>query len=48
VPNDVHVYDEVEHGFWLHVDRDPGKNLAPATDAWSRLKTYLDRALGGS
>jgi len=48
VPNDVHVYDEVEHGFWLHVDRDPDTNLAPATDAWSRLKAYLERTLGGT
>jgi carboxymethylenebutenolidase len=47
VPNDVHVYDEVDHGFWLHVDRDPETNLGPATDAWARLKAYLERALGG-
>jgi len=48
VPNEVHVYDEVNHGFWLHVDRDPATNLAPATDAWTRLKAYLERTLGGS
>jgi carboxymethylenebutenolidase len=45
VPNDVHVYDEVEHGFWLYVDRDPAKNLGPALDAWQRLRAYLRRAL---
>jgi len=45
VPNDVHVYDAVEHGFWLHVDRDPETNLAPALDAWQRLKAYLDRTV---
>ena len=45
VPNEVHVYDEVEHGFWLHVDRNPEKNLAPALDAWRRLKGYLKRTL---
>ncbi len=45
VPNDVHVYDEVQHGFWLHVDRDPDTNLAPALDAWRRLKAYLARTI---
>jgi carboxymethylenebutenolidase len=45
VPNDVHVYDDVQHGFWLYVDRDPEKNLAPALDAWQRLKAYLARTL---
>ncbi len=45
VPNEVHVYDEVQHGFWLHVDRDPDTNLAPALDAWRRLKSYLKRTL---
>jgi carboxymethylenebutenolidase len=45
VPNDVHVYDDVQHGFWLWVDRDPGKNLAPALSAWQRLKAYLERTL---
>ena len=39
------VYDEVEHGFWLHVERDPDKNLAPALGAWRRLKGYLKRTL---
>ena len=45
VPNEIHVYDEVEHGFWLHVERDPDTNLAPALDAWRRLKSYLKRTL---
>lgn len=45
VPNDVHVYDDVEHGFWLHVDRDPDTNSKPALDAWQRLKAYLKRVL---
>ncbi len=43
VPNEVHVYDEVDHGFWLYVDRDPDHNRKPAADAWSRLKSYLKR-----
>ena len=43
VPNDVHVYDDVQHGFWLHVDRDPAANRAPAQDAWQRLLAYLER-----
>lgn len=45
VPNEVHVYDDVKHGFWLHVERDPETNLAPALDAWQRLKSYLKRVL---
>jgi len=46
VPNDVHIYDPVRHGFWLYVDRDPVLNRAPAADAWQRLKAYLKRTLG--
>lgn len=45
VANDVHVYDAVDHGFWLWVDEDPGARAAPALDAWTRLKAYLERAL---
>lgn len=48
IENDVHVYDDVQHGFWLYVDRDPEKNLAPATDAWKRLKDYLRRTVGST
>lgn len=46
VPNDVHVYDDVRHGFWLWVDRDPENNTAPALSAWQRLKAYLKRTVG--
>jgi carboxymethylenebutenolidase len=46
IENDVHVYDDTQHGFWLYVDRDPANNLAPAADAWRRLKDYLRRVLG--
>lgn len=46
VENDVHVYDDVGHGFWLYVDEDPDTRRAPALDAWQRLKAYLERALG--
>lgn len=46
VPNDVHVYDDVGHGFWLYVDEDPEARRGPAADAWARLKAYLGRALG--
>ena len=46
VPNDVHIYDDVDHGFWLWVDRDPAANEAPALDAWQRLKAYLKRTIG--
>lgn len=45
VPNDLHIYDDVRHGFWLHVDRDPAANRGPALDAWQRLKRYLERTL---
>ena len=45
VANDVHVYDAVDHGFWLWVDDDPAVRAAPAADAWSRLKAYLGRTL---
>ncbi len=45
VPNDLHIYDDVGHGFWLWVDRDPANATAPAADAWTRLKAYLERVL---
>jgi len=45
IKNDVHIYDHVNHGFWLHVDRNPDTNSAPALDAWQRLKTYLRQNL---
>lgn len=46
VPNDIHIYDEVNHGFWLWVDQDPDKRSGPALDAWKRLKAYLKKTLG--
>lgn len=46
IPNDLHIYDEVGHGFWLRVDDEPAVRTAPALDAWNRLKAYLDRTLG--
>ena len=48
IKNDIHVYDPVQHGFWLWVDRDPATNTAPAADAWQRLVRYLHDNLGGS
>lgn len=45
IPNDVHIYDDVNHGFWLHVDRNPDVAAGPALDAWQRLKAYLGRVL---
>lgn len=45
VPNDIHIYDDVNHGFWLYVDRDPENNTEPALDAWKRLKDYLGRTV---
>jgi carboxymethylenebutenolidase len=47
IKNDIHVYDPVQHGFWLWVDRDAATNTAPATDAWQRLVKYLHDNLGG-
>lgn len=46
IDNDIHVYDAVNHGFWLWVDQDRGNREAPAGDAWSRLKQFLGRVLG--
>jgi carboxymethylenebutenolidase len=46
VEHDVHVYDDVGHGFWLRVDEDHATRTAPAEDAWERLKAYLGRTLG--
>lgn len=47
IENDLHVYDEVNHGFWLRVDGAPEVRSGPALDAWQRLKAYLDRTVGG-
>lgn len=46
LPHDLHIYDDVGHGFWLRVDEDPETRREPALDAWTRLKAYLDRTLG--
>ncbi len=46
IENDLHIYDAVDHGFWLRVDGDEDLRAAPALDAWQRLKDYLDRTLG--
>ena len=45
IENDLHIYDDVNHGFWLRVDGDPDVRGDPALDAWQRLKAYLDRSL---
>ncbi len=46
IEHDLHIYDDVNHGFWLRVDGDPDVRTAPAADAWQRLKAYLQRTLG--
>lgn len=46
IENDIHIYDPVQHGFWLWVDRNPEVNEAPAADAWTRLLRFLKRTLG--
>lgn len=45
IENDLHIYDAVNHGFWLRVDQDPDARTEAALDAWQRLKAYLDRTL---
>ena len=45
VENDVHIYDEVDHGFWLRIDDHPELRTEPALDAWQRLRSYLARTL---
>ena len=45
IENDVHIYDDMVHGFWLFVDQDPEARTAPALDAWQRLKAYLGSVL---
>ncbi len=44
--HDLHIYDDVNHGFWLRVDEEPDVRAVPAADAWNRLKDYLGRTLG--
>ena len=46
VPNDIHIYDGVNHAFWLFVDQDFAKRNTAALDAWQRLKAYLSRTIG--
>ena len=45
VENDVHIYDEVNHGFWLRIDGNLELRTAPGLDAWQRLTSYLRRTL---
>jgi carboxymethylenebutenolidase len=45
IANDLHIYDEVGHGFWLRVDQDMETRAEPGLQAWERLKAYLDRTL---
>jgi len=47
IENDVHIYDQVEHGFWLHTERDPANNRPAAAHAWERLRAYLNRTIDG-
>jgi carboxymethylenebutenolidase len=46
IDNDIHVYDAVNHGFWLRVGEDREVRETPATDAWQRLIRFLGRVLG--
>jgi carboxymethylenebutenolidase len=46
IENDLHIYDDVNHGFWLRIDGDPNMRSTAGLDAWERLKAYLDRTLG--
>ena len=46
VANDIHVYDHVQHGFWLYVERDMESNQEPAKNAWGHLSDFFERVLG--
>ena len=46
IESDVHIYDEMVHGFWLWVDADPDARRGPGLDAWQRLKAYLNSVQG--
>lgn len=46
IENDLHIYDDVDHGFWLRIDGDREVRSAPGLDAWERLTAYLERTLG--
>lgn len=46
ISNDIHIYDGVNHAFWLWVDQDFAQRNAAALDAWQRLKAYLGRTIG--
>jgi carboxymethylenebutenolidase len=48
IPNDIHIYNDVEHAFWQFVEKDPEVNTGPALDAWRRLKSYLVRTIGNN
>lgn len=45
IENDLHIYDDVNHGFWLRIDQDTETRSTAGLDAWQRLKAYLDRTL---
>ena len=45
IPNEIHIYDDVGHGFFLWIDKRPEGRDA-AKDAWKRLKNFLTRTLG--
>ncbi|NBB92184.1 MAG: hypothetical protein GVY32_03325 [Gammaproteobacteria bacterium] len=46
IENDVHIYDAVDHGFWLYTERDTRDARPAAAHAWERLRLYLDRTIG--
>jgi carboxymethylenebutenolidase len=48
IEHDLHIYDDVDHGFWLRVDGAPETRAEPALDAWQRLKAYLERTVRDS
>lgn len=45
IRNDIHVYDDVNHGFWLRVGAERERRETAGLDAWTRLKAYLARTL---
>ena len=45
IDNDIHIYDAVNHGFWLRVDQDRELREEPALSAWQRLLRFLGQTL---
>ena len=45
IANDIHIYDDVNHGFWLRVGEERERREPAALNAWERLNAYLTKTL---